>query len=285
MITVSTREGVAVILVDNPPVNALAAGVPEAIAGAVAAGQQRSVGVGDRHRRRRPHVHRRRRHQAARAARRGATASAAPDFRPLFHQIEDGPKPVVIAIHGTCLGGGLELAMAGHYRVAVAGRAAGTAGGESRDHPGRRRHAASAPPGRGGDAHRDDRVGQANQGRRGACGRPDRSPDRWRPDHAAPWHSRARSWPAARRRRRLASARRRLGSRRGAAEQLAAGRELARQTRRHSTAALAAIDAIEAAVTMPFEAGSQRERAISAGSASRPSSARRSSTRFSRNAR
>src|SRR6185312_11122737 len=33
--------------------------------------------------------------------------------------IEDSPKPVVMAIHGNCLGGGLELAMAGHYRVAV----------------------------------------------------------------------------------------------------------------------------------------------------------------------
>src|SRR5207342_1756096 len=46
--------------------------------------------------------------------------SAAPDFRPLFLQLENGPKPIVVAIHGTCLGGGLELAMAGHYRVATA---------------------------------------------------------------------------------------------------------------------------------------------------------------------
>src|SRR4029077_1127691 len=47
-------------------------------------------------------------------------AGGGPELHDLLATIEDCSKPVVMAIHGTALGGGLEVAMAGHYRVAVA---------------------------------------------------------------------------------------------------------------------------------------------------------------------
>jgi 3-hydroxyacyl-CoA dehydrogenase len=42
-----------------------------------------------------------------------------PDFHSVLSLMEDCPKPIVAAIHGTALGGGLETALCCHYRIAV----------------------------------------------------------------------------------------------------------------------------------------------------------------------
>jgi 3-hydroxyacyl-CoA dehydrogenase len=115
--TYETRGPVAVITLDNPPVNgmgydtrvALGQGVERALAdaavvGIVIAGAGKVFSGG------------------ADIREFGSPkALAEPNLHSLIRLIENSPKPVVAAIHGVCMGGGLELALACHYRVAAPG--------------------------------------------------------------------------------------------------------------------------------------------------------------------
>lgn len=48
-------------------------------------------------------------------------ALAEPSLHTLIDIVENAPKPVIAAIHTVCMGGGLELSLGCHYRVATAG--------------------------------------------------------------------------------------------------------------------------------------------------------------------
>lgn len=118
LVTLSKDGDVAVVTVNNPPVNALSPGVPEGILAHVqSAAADPSV-------------------KAIVLIGGGKTFIAGADIKefgkitsgkknrdiglyPTLLAIENCAKPVVCAIHGTAFGGGLEVAQACHYRVAA----------------------------------------------------------------------------------------------------------------------------------------------------------------------
>jgi 3-hydroxyacyl-CoA dehydrogenase len=106
---------VAIIAIDNPPVNALAQPVRAALQAAVrAAADDAAVKAIVIHGSGRCFV-------AGADLREFSAPPRAPLLNDVLLAIESTPKPVVAAMHGMALGGGLELALACHYRCALAG--------------------------------------------------------------------------------------------------------------------------------------------------------------------
>ncbi|HNP35071.1 MAG TPA: enoyl-CoA hydratase-related protein, partial [Woeseiaceae bacterium] len=117
-VTFALADTVGVITIDNPPVNALSQAVREGIQSAMREAVQGPC-------------------KAIVICCDGRTFVAGADIKEfgkppaepwlpdLLNEVEASSKPVVAALHGTALGGGLELALASHYRIADAAAVVG----------------------------------------------------------------------------------------------------------------------------------------------------------------
>ncbi|HRD77151.1 MAG TPA: 3-hydroxyacyl-CoA dehydrogenase NAD-binding domain-containing protein [Hyphomicrobiaceae bacterium] len=112
LVRYEARDGIGIITIDNPPVNALGPGVSDGIISAVEKAEadpavKAMVMIG-----------------AGRSFIAGADIRQFGKNRPTpkkrtYDVLDETKKPIVAAIHGYALGGGLENALACHYRVAV----------------------------------------------------------------------------------------------------------------------------------------------------------------------
>jgi 3-hydroxyacyl-CoA dehydrogenase len=255
LVQISKDGEIAVITINNPPVNALSPGVPEGIAEAIdsiAADNQVKAAV---------------------LIGAGKTFVAGADIKEfgkitggerrgsglvqLLLKMEDCPKPLVAAIHGTAFGGGLELAMAAHYRVASPGAEVGQPEVKLGIIPG----AAGTQrlPRLAGVPKAVEMCAEGNPVKASEafeCGILDRLMDGDLGAGAVAFARQIAGKPGPKTRERNEK----LGTPEHNAPIFAAARQNARARQRGMTAPLAAIDAVEAATLMPFEQGSDFER-------------------------
>ncbi len=118
-VTWENHDGVALISIDNPPVNALSQAVRRGLLAAIDAAEAdpailglviRSTG---------------RNFSAGADIREFGKATLAPTLPDLCNRVEACTKPVVTALHGKALGGGFELALSAHARVALSSASLG----------------------------------------------------------------------------------------------------------------------------------------------------------------
>jgi 3-hydroxyacyl-CoA dehydrogenase/enoyl-CoA hydratase/carnithine racemase len=121
-INIEMRDGVALFIMDNPPVNQLSEHFVRELADAIADGFRDAAvraivltGTGKNF------IAGADITQIKDIRTRAQILKLLRDNNRFLNSIEAGPKPVIAAINGNCLGGGLELAMACHYRVASKG--------------------------------------------------------------------------------------------------------------------------------------------------------------------
>jgi 3-hydroxyacyl-CoA dehydrogenase len=248
--------------INNPPVNALSAGVPEGLSSAIAAAEQDAairavviIGGG------RTFVAGADIKDLERAA--WDPSVDPPDIHDLLTTIEHSAKPVVMAIHGTALGGGLELAMAGHYRIATADARVGLPEANL-----------GIIPGAEGTQRLPRLVGVEkaiemcvtgklfSAGEAHAAGLIDRVVSGNLQESAIVF---AREVAARGEHPRTGERSDKLGTPESNAPLFEAGRALAAKVRRNQTAPLAVLQAIEIAATRPFDEGRRRERQMAIG--------------------
>lgn len=257
LVKLSTEDTVGIITIDNPPVNVLSSDVCEhiercldAVAFNPALEATILIGAG------RTFVAGADINELANAGESGQTL--VPKLGHLLGKLETLNKPAVAALHGSALGGGLELAMAAHYRVA----APGTKLGQPEVNLG-------LIPGGQGTQRLPRLVGLAKAVEMCISGAPidsSEAKDLGLVDQiidgdllsgaiafAKEVSARSGAHPKA------SELRTKLGTPSENAVILEAGRKQAAKLRRNMFAPLAALEALEAATVLPFEEGCKKE--------------------------